>query len=103
MPGSHKSNYPCPTEIKAGERFPEYITEVAAKKGDVVIFTETTTHGSLPWTSEANRRALLYKFSPGNSAYGTIAGTVEYPSWVEDMTPQQRAVMLAPSIRRANM
>ena len=30
-----------------------------AESGRSVIFTETTTHGSLPWTAEHNRRALL--------------------------------------------
>jgi ectoine hydroxylase-related dioxygenase (phytanoyl-CoA dioxygenase family) len=89
--------------LKAGERFPEYITEVVARQGDVVIFTETTTHGSLPWKANQNRRALLYKFSPGHSAYGTITGMVEYPEFVHEMTPEQRAVMQAPSIRRANL
>ena len=76
---------------------------MVAQKGDVVIFTETTTHGSLPWKAEHNRRALLYKFSPGHSAYGTITGTVEYPEFVKEMTPEQRAVMQAPSIRRASL
>ena len=38
-----KANFPCPAAIKHGHRFPEYIKEVEAKAGDVVIFTETTT------------------------------------------------------------
>ena len=30
-----QANFPAPADLKAGERFPEYITEVEAKKGDV--------------------------------------------------------------------
>ena len=32
--------------------------------GDVVIFTEATTHGTLPWKGAEQRRNIIYRFSP---------------------------------------
>jgi ectoine hydroxylase-related dioxygenase (phytanoyl-CoA dioxygenase family) len=43
--------------------------KVNAKKGDCVIFSEATTHGTLRWDGQHQRRALLYKFSPGHHAH----------------------------------
>jgi ectoine hydroxylase-related dioxygenase (phytanoyl-CoA dioxygenase family) len=71
VPGSHKSNFRCPVALKRGDRFSEYIKQVDANAGDVVIMTETTTHGTLPWVQPAyDRRSLVYKFSPGSSSRG---------------------------------
>ena len=35
------------------------VTEVCAKAGDAIIFSETCTHGTLPWKGRHQRRALL--------------------------------------------
>ena len=34
------------------------------------MFTEASTHGTLPWTSDVERRTVIYRFSPAGSAYG---------------------------------
>ena len=100
IPGSHKSNLPCPQRMKLWERHREHVLEVNARAGDAVIFTETLTHGTLPWTAAHQRRALLYKFSPSFLAYSRGAHTVTYPDYIQDMTDEQQAVMQAPSVRR---
>ena len=100
VPGSHKSNLPCPQQMKFWHRHQEHVLEVNAKAGDAVIFTETLTHGTLPWTAAHQRRALLYKFSPGFQAYSGGAHTITYPDYIQDMTEEQQAVMRAPSVRR---
>ena len=100
VPGSHKANLPCPGSMKAWERYQEHVLELNGKAGDVVIFTETLTHGTLPWTAAHERRALLYKFSPGCLAYSAGAHGAEYPEYVADMTEEEREVMEAPHIRR---
>ena len=66
---------------------------------DVVIFTETLTHGTLPWTADHERRALLYKFSPGCMAYSPGAHDIGYSGYIGDMTDEERAVMEAPHAR----
>jgi len=100
IPGSHKANLPCPKRMKHWEKYQEHVLELNGHAGDAVIFTETLTHGTLPWTADHQRRALLYKFSPGYSAYSPGAHTIAYPEYIESMTDEQREVMEAPHIRR---
>ncbi len=98
--GSHKANLPCPQNVRNWDAHQQYVTEIHAKAGDAVIFTETLTHGTLPWNGEHQRRALLYKFSPGFQAYSPGAHTISYADYIDEMTPEQRQVMEAPHIRR---
>ena len=39
--------------------------------GDMLIFTEALVHGTTTWTSDQRRRSLLYKYSPGYSAWAS--------------------------------
>ena len=93
IPGSHKGNYPCPMALRRNEAYREFIKPITCNAGDCVIFTEATTHGTLPWTSDHDRRTALFRFSPGNLAY------VPH-NWSEDMlalmTDEQRKVLEPP-------
>ncbi|MGY8822590.1 MAG: phytanoyl-CoA dioxygenase family protein [Candidatus Latescibacterota bacterium] len=100
VPGSHKANLACPDAMKHWEKHQEHVLELNGQAGDVVIFTETLTHGTLPWTGQHERRALLYKFSPGSVAYGGGAHDISYAAYIEDMSEEERAVMEAPHLRR---
>jgi hypothetical protein len=100
IPGSHKANLPCPRSINLWEEHRDQVIELNGKAGDAIIFTETLTHGTLPWTAKHQRRALLYKFSPGFQAYGSGPHEVSYPDYIEDMTEAERAIMEAPYFRR---
>ncbi|KAH8063090.1 phytanoyl-CoA dioxygenase [Aureococcus anophagefferens] len=75
--GSHKLNFPVPTA------------------GDVVLFSEATVHGALPWTMPYERRLALYRFSGPNYAYGR-AYLNEWSGAAAKCTPQQAAVLLPP-------
>ena len=61
-----------------------------------VIFTETCSHGTLPWRGKHQRRALLYKFINGYQSFGAGPHSVEYPEWIRGMKPEQAKVLLAP-------
>lgn len=100
VPGSHKANLPCPRSMNRLEQYQEHVVEVHGNAGDAVVFTETLTHGTLPWTGEHQRRVLLYKFSPGFQACDDGAHQISYPDYIEDMTKNQRTVMEAPHLRR---
>ena len=100
VPGSHKANLPLPKSMHLWEDHREQVIELNGKAGDAVIFTETLTHGTLPWTAQHQRRALLYKFSPGTLAYGSGPHEVAYQDYMEDMEEDERAVMEAPHLRR---
>ena len=56
-----------------------------------------SVHGALPWRGSHERRALLFRFNPGHSAYtpGLLEGG-QYPDWVQTMTPEQQAVVSNP-------
>jgi hypothetical protein len=70
IPGSHKSNLPCPPNFRPVANNPECMVEVHQKAGDVVIFTEALTHGTLPWNADHPRRSILFKYSPAHASWG---------------------------------
>lgn len=97
IPGSHKSNLYAhiPDDVRTHARQPHYVVQPAVDAGDVIIFTEALIHGTRPWKSRHERRALLYKYSPGHSAW--MEGYYdldEYPG----ITEQQRRVLTPPSV-----
>ncbi len=90
VPGSHKANFPTPSRVTA-----EMAIEIPMQAGDVVIFTEALTHGTAGWQGPRQRRTLLYKYSPGNSAWSHEV----WPSdLVESCTPRQRLLLQPPSV-----
>jgi phytanoyl-CoA dioxygenase PhyH len=98
IPGSHKANYPCPPQILECEEPEEIVRHIPCKAGDLLIFNEATTHGTLPWKAARERRTLMYRFSP---KYLHFAGGVyhsEFPEWVNELTEAQRAVLEPPYI-----
>jgi hypothetical protein len=82
IPGSHKSNLPCPEAFKSHEKTGPWLQCPEAPAGSLVIFTEALTHGTLPWTAEHERRSLLYKYSPGHQSWAKRYLDLEQP---EDM------------------
>ncbi len=90
VPGSHKSGFPLPSTFDR-----ELAVQVPLHAGDVVVFTEALTHGTLPWQGAEQRRTLLYKYSPGNSAYSHVQWP---PELVEACTARQRLLLQPPSV-----
>jgi ectoine hydroxylase-related dioxygenase (phytanoyl-CoA dioxygenase family) len=113
VPGSHKSNFKMPKGMVDGEMYKEFIRQPVTKAGDVVLFSEGTVHGAMPWTStERQRRVCLYRFAPATNCYGrSYFGHETDPSisndhhsridgWpskiYDDLTDAQRAVLEPP-------
>jgi ectoine hydroxylase-related dioxygenase (phytanoyl-CoA dioxygenase family) len=94
IPGSHKGNFACPPGMKTYEKYQDFIKQVTCKAGDVVIFTEATTHGTLPWKAKHQRRSLLYRYTAGNLAY--VSGYETWETQYAELTEDQRAVLLPP-------
>ena len=65
------------------------------RAGDMLIFTEALTHGTLDWTAPYERRALLYKYSPAHEAWGR-AGRSE--ALLARMSERQRQILEPPYI-----
>jgi ectoine hydroxylase-related dioxygenase (phytanoyl-CoA dioxygenase family) len=97
IPGTHKSNFiqNVPREVMRFERVPEYVVQPPVEAGDALIFTEALIHGTMPWRAKHERRALLYKFSPGHSAWSQ---KYPLPDEYENLTEQQRRILSPPSV-----
>ncbi|MEM7131108.1 MAG: phytanoyl-CoA dioxygenase family protein [Chloroflexota bacterium] len=99
IPGSHKSNFvdSLPEDVRHYERVPHYVLQPAVEAGDALIFTEALMHGTMRWTASHERRALLYKYSPGHSAWSqAYYNPADYPN----ATEQQIRMMAPPSVGR---
>ena len=61
---------------------------------------EATTHGSLPWTAEHERRSLIVRYAPGNLAAAGPDWKWPDQDWpaefLDGMTPEQLTVMERP-------
>src|SRR5258708_30848323 len=79
IPGSHKANYPCPKELLRMEADREALTQPVCKAGDLLIFKEATTHGTLPWKAPHEPRSLLYPFSPPHPHFASGESPASFP------------------------
>ena len=89
IPGSHKANFPVPEDVDRS-----MVQQVPHGPGGVVIFTEALAHGTLPWTADYQRRHLLFKYSPGNSAWQKDEG--QYAGL--ELTDRQRRLVEPPYV-----
>ena len=99
IPGTHKTNFlnSIPKDVREFERDAHYVRQPEVEAGDVLIFSEALVHGTMQWTADHERRAFLFKYSPGHSSWAeTYYNTDDY----ENLTEQQIRLMAAPSIGR---
>ena len=97
VPGSHKTNLlsAMPKEVSTFERPAHYVRQPSVMAGDVIIFTEALVHGTLAWNADHERRALLYKYSPGHSSW---SNSYYDPNHYPGATEQQIRIMAPPSV-----
>jgi ectoine hydroxylase-related dioxygenase (phytanoyl-CoA dioxygenase family) len=99
IPGSHKANLPCPKGIRGWESHREFVRKVVGRAGDAVIFTETLTHGALPWKGPVQRRLVLSRYMPGSMAWHGMLHKTVPPDYAADMTEEQRGMIDPPDTR----
>ena len=99
LSGGHKANLPTPPALRRGENYTEHIRKVPVKAGDATIFTETATHGALPWRAAHQRRFMLTRYSPGFIAYHGLKQQLTDPDYFADLTAPQKAVLASPHYR----
>ena len=100
IPASHKANLACPKRMCLAEVYQEHIRKVPVNAGDAVIFTETATHGAMPWLARHQRRVVLTKYSPGDIAFHSMKQSPVDPEYMADMSDEQRAVLAPPHVSR---
>jgi hypothetical protein len=98
IPGSHKANFPVPTEIREWVSDRHIVYNIPCKAGDLVIFNEATLHGTLPWTAKHERRSLLIRYSPKYLHFAGGFYRTELPEWTKELTEAQRATLEPPYI-----
>lgn len=106
--GSHKSNFKAPAEMINGDNYREFVYQPETEAGDVVMFSEGTVHGALPWEMDYQRRVALYRFAPATCCYGRsymeegdVGMGKGWPAEMyEGMTDTQKAVLLPPYATR---
>lgn len=98
IPGSHKANFACPEEILIYQEHRELVYNIPCRAGDMVIFNEATIHGTLPWRAQHQRRSLLYRYSPKYLHFAGGVYETNMPSWVDELTEAQQAVLEPPYI-----
>ncbi|MBV8979619.1 MAG: phytanoyl-CoA dioxygenase family protein [Acidimicrobiia bacterium] len=91
IPGSHKADEHLPPEIPA-----EWVREVPLPAGSVLVFTEALTHCTIPWTAPYERRAVLFKYSPGHLAWNQYKEP--HRALWRLLTSQQRRLFQPPSV-----
>lgn len=94
IPGSHKALYPVPENWYQLDDNP-MVRQIPQKAGDVLIFTESLTHGTAPWRNTNNeRRSVLMKFCPHYMQWTT---TVMSPE-IEGLTKRQKLILQGPYV-----
>lgn len=91
VPGSHKANVSYAPEVDS-----HLVVNPSLRAGDMLIFTEALVRGTRRWNSENRRRSLLYKYSPGYSAWVDAERMKQLePLAANDL---QRALLRPPSV-----
>jgi hypothetical protein len=90
VPGSHRAGFPAPAGIDA------LVEEIPLTAGSLLVFTEALVHCTIPWRGPDTRWALLYKYSPGSTAWGQ--GPAAPPSVVAGMTARQQRFFEPPYV-----
>ena len=94
IPGSHKSNFPCPkSEDELRLLADEFGYQPECKAGDAVLFAEAVLHGAAVRLAETERRVALIRFAPPTCAYAR--GYLDF-DFLEKLTPAQKAVASFP-------
>jgi hypothetical protein len=75
----------CAPRTQHGAAHTEHLYQPETEAGDVVLFTESSFHGTLPWTAATERRVGLYRFAPATMAYGRAY----FPQWCAQSSGQR--------------
>jgi ectoine hydroxylase-related dioxygenase (phytanoyl-CoA dioxygenase family) len=94
IPGSHRSLYTTPKRFYSTSNNP-IVKQIPVKAGDVIVFTEALTHGTMPWTEpEFERRAVLLKYCPHYMQWAGSAMDCD----IEGLSDQQRLILESPYV-----
>ncbi len=100
IPGSHKANLALPRawqDLSRGVHPAVY--PVPARAGDLILFTEALIHGTLPWTVDAPRQSVFYKFSPHGTSWSADYFEPDDFRHYDDIDDRKLAILESPNAR----
>lgn len=93
IPGSHNSHIRLPRCIGDGS-VNDMVEVPCAPSGSVTFFSEATTHGTMEWTADYERRTLLYKYCASQLTWSRSRVTA--PEGIE-LTLRQKRLLEEPA------
>jgi ectoine hydroxylase-related dioxygenase (phytanoyl-CoA dioxygenase family) len=94
IPGSHKALYPVPPEWYSVYDNP-LVRQVPQKAGDVLIFTESLTHGTMRWQDPTReRRSVLLKYCPHYMQWSRTPVSSD----ISGLTERQKLILQPPYV-----
>ena len=93
IPGSHNCRVKLPRRVREGDQ-QDLVHVPRAPAGSVTIFSEATTHGTMAWSGEHERRTLLYKYCASQLTWSRARVT---PPPGVDLTPRQQLLLAEPA------
>ena len=100
VPGSHKANVGVPASVVNYETDRDQFVNPGAKAGDLIIFSEATLHGTLPWRAKSQRRVALYRYCPAYLQNGGFASSLKAPEWVNELEEAEKVAVEPPYITK---
>ena len=98
VPGSHKSNFERPKDLFNGgfvsdpDNLPPGVVNITPKAGDVVIMSESVTHGALSWrATDRLRMYLVLRYFPQYSGGG------EMPEAIRNRLSPETCELISPA------
>ena len=99
---SHKSNVQTPDDLADGVDDMGVVVQPVLKAGDLFLIAAPTLQGVRPWKGEP-KRLLSYGYAARaaiqSNPVGPYSETESSPSWADEATPAQKAVMYVPGYK----
>ena len=96
IPGSHKAQYSMPEKWYQLDDNP-LVQQIPQRAGDAVIFTESLTHGTWPWSDpNAQRRSVLMKYTPHYMQWANNPMNAD----IEGLTERQKFILQGPYVNQ---
>lgn len=92
VPASHKSSVETPSDLLDGTDDMDLVLQLPLRAGDLLLCVESVLHGVKPWRLTASRRLVALTFA-AEQAQRLDREKDPPPKWVDELTPEQRAVV----------
>jgi ectoine hydroxylase-related dioxygenase (phytanoyl-CoA dioxygenase family) len=94
VPASHKSQVSAPAKLLNMVDDLRVVHQPVLRAGDLLILVESLIHGVLPWKSDPSPSLVAFEYSAEKAARSTKPKEPP-PDWLDELSPEQRAVMVA--------